>query len=74
MSRHTRRQILGTLAAGIGGASVSGWFPTFADQLAADPNRRRHCILLWMSGGPSQTDTWDLKPGETEVLILHSSG
>ncbi|MEM1224224.1 MAG: DUF1501 domain-containing protein [Planctomycetota bacterium] len=23
----------------------------------------RHCILLWMSGGPSQTDTWDLKPG-----------
>src|SRR5262249_59778142 len=24
---------------------------------------RFHCILLWMSGGPSQLDTFDLKPG-----------
>src|SRR5262249_45166169 len=24
---------------------------------------KRSCILLWMSGGPSQTDTFDLKPG-----------
>lgn len=59
----TRRHLLGTLAAGIGGASVSGWFPAFADQLAANPNRKRHCVLLWMSGGPTQMDTWDLKPG-----------
>jgi len=22
----------------------------------------KHCILLWMSGGPSHMDTWDLKP------------
>ena len=28
-----------------------------------DPRRTRHCILLWMSGGPSQTDTFDMKPG-----------
>ncbi len=63
MSRLSRRQLLGSLAAGIGGASVSGWFPAFADQLAANPNRKRHCVLLWMSGGPTQTDTWDMKPG-----------
>jgi RNA polymerase sigma factor (sigma-70 family) len=25
---------------------------------------RRACILLWMSGGPSQIDTFDLKPGQ----------
>jgi hypothetical protein len=25
--------------------------------------RKRSCILLWMNGGPSQTDTFDLKPG-----------
>jgi hypothetical protein len=25
--------------------------------------RKGACILLWMSGGPSQTDTFDLKPG-----------
>ena len=23
----------------------------------------RHCVLLWMSGGPSQIDTFDMKPG-----------
>jgi hypothetical protein len=53
---------MGSLAAGIGGISASGWFPLFADQLAASPDRKRHCILLWMSGGPTQTDTWDMKP------------
>lgn len=63
MTTLSRRQLLGTLAAGIGGASVSGWFPAFADQLATNPNRKRHCVLLWMSGGPTQMDTWDLKPG-----------
>jgi len=31
--------------------------------LAADTARRRHCILLWMTGGPAQTDTFDMKPG-----------
>src|SRR5690606_9609586 len=48
---------------GISGASISGWFPLLAEQVAADPRRKRHCILLWMSGGPSQTDLWDMKPG-----------
>ena len=60
--RFTRRQLLGSLVAAAAGASASGWFPAFADHLIADPTRRRHCILLWMSGGPSQTDTFDLKP------------
>jgi hypothetical protein len=62
-AKWSRRRLLGTLAAGIGGASISGWFPLLADQVAADPRRKRHCILLWMSGGPSQTDLWDMKPG-----------
>lgn len=60
--RSSRRQFMTTLAAGIGGISVSRWFPLFAEQIANDPRRTRHCILLWMSGGPSQTDTFDLKP------------
>jgi uncharacterized protein (DUF1501 family) len=34
-----------------------------AAQAATDPGRKRSCILLWMAGGPSQTDTFDLKPG-----------
>src|SRR5262249_20323532 len=34
-----------------------------AAEAADDPRRKRACILLWMAGGPSQTDTFDLKPG-----------
>ena len=59
----SRRRFLQSMAAGFGAVSASGWFPSFAQALANDPNRRRHCILLWMSGGPSQTDTFDMKPG-----------
>src|SRR5207253_9554287 len=36
---------------------------TFAQDAANNPQRRRSCILLWMNGGPSQMDTFDLKPG-----------
>jgi len=42
---------------------------TFQRELANEidtsdhPARRRSCILLWMPGGPSQTDTFDMKPG-----------
>jgi hypothetical protein len=45
------------------GYSLSGWLGTFAEAAAANPQRRRSCILLWMNGGPSQMDTFDLKPG-----------
>lgn len=61
MKRLNRRQAL-AIGLGLGGASVSGWFPEFAYGLSDDPRRRRHCILLWMTGGPSQTDTFDMKP------------
>ena len=43
--------------------SASGWIETLAADAAADPSRRKSCILLWMTGGPSQTDTFDPKPG-----------
>jgi hypothetical protein len=44
-----------------GAVGLSGWLPALA---AADaPGRKRACILLWMSGGPSQVDTFDPKPG-----------
>jgi hypothetical protein len=58
-----RRRLLHALCCGACGVSVSGWLPALAQQIAADPRRRRHCILLWMAGGPSQTDTFDMKPG-----------
>ena len=58
----SRRRFHQSLAAGLGGVCVSGWFSNFARALASNPQRKRHCILLWMSGGPSQTDTFDMKP------------
>ncbi len=59
----TRRDALTLSAAGVTAASLSGWFGALADQAGANPDRQRSCILLWMNGGPSQTDTFDLKPG-----------
>src|SRR3954469_8887135 len=58
-----RRDILRTFGLGVLGTSCAAWLPALAAEVAQDPRRRRHCILLWMSGGPSQTDTFDLKPG-----------
>jgi hypothetical protein len=57
----TRRGWL-QLAAGGLGFSLSGWLGTLAASTARDPERKRSCVLLWMAGGPSQTDTFDLKP------------
>ncbi len=62
-ARLTRRDWLKLSAAGVVGYSLSGWLETLAEAAAQNPQRRRSCILLWMSGGPSQMDTFDLKPG-----------
>jgi hypothetical protein len=52
----TRRQAL-SLAAG---SALSGWLARLA--YAAEEPAVKSCILLWMSGGPSHLDTFDLKP------------
>jgi len=57
----SRRDWLRLSALGVG-CSLSGWFQDFAGDAAKNPQRKRSCILLWMSGGPSQTDTFDPKP------------
>jgi hypothetical protein len=61
--RLSRRELLKLTAAGFAGYSASGWLEALANQTANNPQRRRACILLWMNGGPSQMDTFDLKPG-----------
>ena len=58
----TRRDLLRATGLGLWGVSASGWLPALADEVAKHPARRRQCILLWMPGGPSQTDTFDMKP------------
>lgn len=59
----TRRNWLKFAASGVTSLSLTGWLDAVASRGASDPNRRRSCIVLWMNGGPSQMDTFDLKPG-----------
>ena len=63
LPRLTRRQMMQLASAGAVCGAGSGWLQTLAADTAADPKRRKACILLWMSGGPSQIDTFDPKPG-----------
>lgn len=62
-ARLSRRDWLQCSFGGVATVSFSGWLSTVARAYAPDPARKRSCILLWMSGGPAQTDTFDLKPG-----------
>ncbi len=59
----TRRDFLQWSLAAAYGVSHSSLLPRLA--AAADGAARPHgaCILLWMAGGPTQTDTFDLKVG-----------
>jgi hypothetical protein len=50
-------------SAGVVGYSMSRWFEALANDAVQNPQRKRSVILLWMNGGPSQMDTFDLKPG-----------
>ena len=59
----SRRELLKLSAAGVAACSVSGWMDTFAADAAKHPQRKKAVILLWMNGGPSTIDLWDLKVG-----------
>jgi uncharacterized protein (DUF1501 family) len=66
LNEKSRRDFLKLSAAGVFGASYSGWMSVLAAHAeSAKPNpnaKAKHCILLWMDGGPSHKDTLDLKP------------
>ena len=57
----SRRSALKTFAASAAGFSASGWLPRLAAAANAAETDRA-CILLWMTGGSSQLDTFDPKP------------
>src|SRR5215510_8378130 len=63
LPRLSRRDWLRLSTAGVVSYSLSGWLEALAADTAQHPQRKRSCILLWMNGGPSQMDTFDLKPG-----------
>jgi len=60
----TRRDFLRLSAAGVMATSLSGWMNVLAGRAAESGVKpRKSCVLLWMDGGPSHKDTFDLKPG-----------
>lgn len=61
----TRRSFAKYSGLSLLGGAMSGWMPQLAAQLAeAGTRASRSCILLWMSGGPSQMETFDPKEGQ----------
>ncbi len=60
----TRRDFVSLSLASAFGVSYSGWLPRMARaaEVAEAVGKHKAFILLWMAGGPTQTDTFDLKP------------
>jgi len=74
-----RRGFLQATGSALVGGSACGWFPALAIAAATAADRKRQCILLWMSGGLSQLDTFDMKPdhangGEFKEIATHVPG
>jgi hypothetical protein len=65
-ARRTRRQVLGSCAAGLLGLSLPDWFGLRAQAAGrrAHPGsgKAKACIVLYCWGGMSHIDTWDPKP------------
>ena len=61
----SRRALLKGMVGTAGGGVVMNWgHLTGTTALAEEVARqRKHCILLWMNGGASQFETFDMKPG-----------
>ncbi len=60
--RIDRRRWMQFASAGVLGTLSSGLMPTLSHAAAQIKSQGRHCVLLWMAGGPSQIDTFDMKP------------
>ena len=62
LQEKTRRDFLKLSAAGVFAPALSGWLPVLAKAAEGKKTTGKSCILLWMDGGPSHKDTFDLKP------------
>src|SRR6516165_12318197 len=59
----SRRELMKLSAAGVLGFSASNWLDILAARAQEGRRPTKNCILLWMAGGPSHKDTFDLRPG-----------
>lgn len=63
-ARLSRRDLLRVSGLGVFGLNAAGLlhFGTAAARAASAASPVKHCILIFYYGGPSQLDTWDMKP------------
>lgn len=61
--RPSRRTILGGISLGLGTLPTASWLPALADVAVTSSRKPKSVILIWLNGGPSTIDLWDLKPG-----------
>src|SRR3954452_23848762 len=67
--RMTRRDCVRVGAIGLGGLGLPGLFRLRGlAEGAKEAPRAKSVILLFLSGGPSQLDMWDLKPDAPEEI------
>lgn len=66
LQEKTRRDFLKLSAAGVFAASYTGWMNVLATHAAqggaASKGKAKAAVLVWLAGGPSHKDIWDLKP------------
>lgn len=63
-----RREALKLATAGGLGVSLSGWLAPLAAYAQQAGRTHKRCILLWMDGGPSHHDTFDMKPDAVDAI------
>src|SRR4051812_22068392 len=70
----SRRSLLKGALVGAGGLAVPNWGGLFGSQsIAAEAQRRgKRCILLWMAGGASHLETFDMKSGRPNHGVFRS--
>lgn len=75
MSTHpiafSRRDLLRLSAAGA--LASCQWLPALAQAGEAEGRKQKSCILLYMGGGASHLDTFDLKPGNGEFKPIDTA-
>lgn len=80
---YSRRDFLKLSAVGAFAISYTGWMDVLATYAAESgtpaKGKAKAAILVWLAGGPSHKDTWDLKPdskgaGEFKAIDTSVSG
>lgn len=61
--RITRRRAIRIGSSGfLGGLTLPMWFRVEAEAATTQPAKAQSCIFIFLEGGPSTIDMWDLKP------------